>query len=274
MGYSTLRGSHDMPLADRLRLEFGAATVERLETVGDAAMAHAHALVNTGPRVVWVVAIIESGMCKLLDETSGPYCSAPSREFYEEALRLCGEPEHFAAGFRSRMAALLRAEEARGVCEHAGWWQVEGEDRALGAQGVGEPFTITVQASTWDDARKAAIRLRGAARDHVHIRKAVPAAKPPPLEWRRALVMSTIHLRPETRERLSELPLDLWPAAGAPIPHGFYIYAHDEDGAGEIEAFAPELWGALMFARHVGADYVQFDCDAEPTEGLPTFADE
>lgn len=92
------------------------------------------------------------------------------------------------------------------------------------------------------------------------------------LEWRRVLVLSTAHLRWETCKRLEEADPDKWPCAGAPIPYGFYIYAHDEDGDGRIEAFAPELWHALEFARLRGADYVQFDCDASPLDALPDFS--
>lgn len=127
MGYSTLRGSHDMPLADRVRLEFGAASVRRLEATGDAANGRAHALVHTGARVVWVVALVEGGMCKLMDKDSGPYVVAPSREFYDEALRLCGEPKHMAPAFRERMAAQIGEDELRGVAEGAATWEATDE---------------------------------------------------------------------------------------------------------------------------------------------------
>jgi hypothetical protein len=89
------------------------------------------------------------------------------------------------------------------------------------------------------------------------------------LEIRKLLVLSTAHLTAQTIARLSVDPIDKWPVFGGPLPFGFLVYAHEENGgagAGEIPA---DLFACCLFAHEKGLNYLMFDADAAEVEGLP-----
>jgi hypothetical protein len=90
------------------------------------------------------------------------------------------------------------------------------------------------------------------------------------LDTRKVVVLSTLHLSVATRTLLSTKRLADWPVAGAPLPWGFYIYAHEEPG----DDVPDDLRRVLGFARERGFDYVQFDFDGEPIDALPAFEEE
>ena len=54
---------------------------------------------------VWIVALVENGMVKIMEETQGPYCEPCSADFYAKAVEACGEPREgtYAGDFRERM---------------------------------------------------------------------------------------------------------------------------------------------------------------------------
>lgn len=51
-------------------------------------------------------------------------------------------------------------------------------------------------------------------------------------------------------------------------PYGWFVFAPDEDGSGEIPA---DLFAVMTYARSRGADYIMFDRDAPTVEDLPLF---
>lgn len=79
---------------------------------------------------------------------------------------------------------------------------------------------------------------------------------------RRVLVLSTGHVSHQTMTMLDNTEPENWPVYGGKIPHGWYIYAHDEND-GKIP---PDLWACCDFARKSGFDYIQFDCDWDQTQ--------
>jgi hypothetical protein len=94
------------------------------------------------------------------------------------------------------------------------------------------------------------------------------------------LDLSTGHLTQQTREWLDNLDWKTEGPAGGAGPHGWFIYAHDDNScqpsaphapSGE---FPPDLWACIEKAKELGADYVLFDCDAEPNPDLlPVYED-
>lgn len=88
---------------------------------------------------------------------------------------------------------------------------------------------------------------------------------------RKFLDLSTAHLSPATLERFNGLPPDRLPFAGGPTDYGWFAYAHDENCGEGDDAIPEEMFACMTFARAQGCDYILFDCDAEPIEGLPVF---
>lgn len=77
---------------------------------------------------------------------------------------------------------------------------------------------------------------------------------------RKTLVLSTAHLTPTQRERMSSI-------ADA-IEYGWIMWAFDERGDDDI---GDELWAICELARKHGCDWIKFDCDAGLVSGLPDF---
>lgn len=51
-------------------------------------------------------------------------------------------------------------------------------------------------------------------------------------------------------------------------PYGWWVYATEEPD----ERVPSDLAAVMAYARTLGAEYVNFDCDAEEIDALPTFA--
>ena len=56
-------------------------------------------------------------------------------------------------------------------------------------------------------------------------------------------------------------------AIASPTPYGWFVYASEEPG----ERIPPDLAAIMTYARSLGAEYVNFDCDASEIGDLPTF---
>lgn len=89
----------------------------------------------------------------------------------------------------------------------------------------------------------------------------------------RFVVLSTEHLTAATRAILDGDPYTpQYPAYGGPFPSGYMLYAHDEDC--DEPPMPADLWACCCFARTLhDVDYIRFDNEAEPIEGLPTYAE-
>lgn len=88
---------------------------------------------------------------------------------------------------------------------------------------------------------------------------------------RKFLDLSTAHLKPETLALLAGRTLETLPFAGAATAYGWFAYAHD-DNCGEGDDRIPdEMYACMEHARRLGCDYLLFDCDSEPVDGLPVF---
>ena len=86
------------------------------------------------------------------------------------------------------------------------------------------------------------------------------------LELRKLLSLSTGHVTdPATREMLNDNTSENYPTLGGSTHYGWFVYANEENHY-NIPA---DLWACMVFARLHGADYILFDCDAGPVEGLP-----
>ncbi len=86
----------------------------------------------------------------------------------------------------------------------------------------------------------------------------------------RIIALSTGHLTGDTMNRLENTPYDssTYPVAGGPIPYGFFVYAHDDQGEGP-DAVPDDVWTCCEFARAQGCDYIRFDCDVDMIPDLP-----
>lgn len=78
---------------------------------------------------------------------------------------------------------------------------------------------------------------------------------------------STAHLSPDARAYLDDH------AAArdemiATTPHGWFLWC----GGDPAEDGPDDLAHVMRHARALAAEYILFDCDAEPNEALPTFA--
>lgn len=86
---------------------------------------------------------------------------------------------------------------------------------------------------------------------------------------RNVVVLSTLHVRPETWAALEGVPYEDLPFSGGRIGYGWYIYAHEHSDR-ELDRL-PELYACLAWARGQGFDYVQFDADEDPRGDLPAW---
>jgi hypothetical protein len=85
------------------------------------------------------------------------------------------------------------------------------------------------------------------------------------LETRKVCVLSLAHLMTDTWHDMKSKPPELWGFTGAIMPHGAFVYASEEPG----DHLSPDLINCMEFARREGFEYILFDEDADPVEGLP-----
>lgn len=94
------------------------------------------------------------------------------------------------------------------------------------------------------------------------------------METRTSLVLSVLHLKPETYASLTLTDPDDWPVAGGRWTWGLFIYALEaEPGPGlpAREDLSEELAACMTMARSYGCQYVLFDVDGETVDGLEVF---
>lgn len=86
----------------------------------------------------------------------------------------------------------------------------------------------------------------------------------------RMIALSTGHLTWSTVQLLEHTPISSshYPVMGGPIPYGFFVYAHDEQGDGP-DAIPEDLWACCEFARAQGCDYIRFDAEEDVVDELP-----
>lgn len=95
---------------------------------------------------------------------------------------------------------------------------------------------------------------------------------------RKFLDLSTRHLTPETRKWMCGQSLS---AMGdhpknwvAPTPYGWFVYADEENGSGDIPA---DLFACMTKARELDCEYILFDYDGsidEKVADLPVYDEE
>jgi len=73
---------------------------------------------------------------------------------------------------------------------------------------------------------------------------------------------STAHLSPAARAYV-----DRTDVVASPTPYGWFVWASEEPGDG----VPSDLMAIMAHARSLGAEYVNFDCDADEIDGLQTF---
>jgi len=93
-----------------------------------------------------------------------------------------------------------------------------------------------------------------------------PALKYP---LRAFLDLSTAHLKQETLVLLNE-GVERLHFVIYPTEYGWFVYAHDE--CFEDLEIPEEMVAAMKKARELGAEYINYDCDADTSpELLPVF---
>lgn len=98
---------------------------------------------------------------------------------------------------------------------------------------------------------------------------AVAGATGTPL--RAFLDISTLHLRPETRELWGDcLDAEHFPGNVLVGPSGWLVHVPSENPEWDYR-YGTELFAIFDHARAAGADYVMFDRDAEPVSDLEVF---
>ena len=93
------------------------------------------------------------------------------------------------------------------------------------------------------------------------------------MEFGRYLVLSTSHVSLKTAERLdawAALERSLRPLAVASTHEGWFVTSREIPEPYRQEV-PQELLEAMRFARHLGCDYLLFDCDADTVDALPVF---
>ena len=73
---------------------------------------------------------------------------------------------------------------------------------------------------------------------------------------------STAHLSPAARGYV-----DAGDGIASPTRYGWFVYASEEPD----ESVPSDLAAIMKYARSLGAEYVNFDCDASEIGDLPTF---
>lgn len=73
---------------------------------------------------------------------------------------------------------------------------------------------------------------------------------------------STSHLSPAARAYV-----DRTDVVSSPTPYGWFVWASEEPG----DDVPPELVAIMNHARSLGAEYINFDADADEIDGLATF---
>ncbi|MBB6193172.1 hypothetical protein FHS51_003428 [Sphingobium wenxiniae] len=73
---------------------------------------------------------------------------------------------------------------------------------------------------------------------------------------------STAHLSPAARTYLDRMDV-----ISSPTPYGWFVWASEEPG----DDVQPDLVAVMTRARALGAEYINFDRDADEIDELPTF---
>lgn len=73
---------------------------------------------------------------------------------------------------------------------------------------------------------------------------------------------STAHLSPAARAYI-----EAGKAIASSTPYGWFVYGNEEPD----EHMPPDLKAVMDYTRLLGAEYVNFDCDAPEIDNLPTF---
>lgn len=73
---------------------------------------------------------------------------------------------------------------------------------------------------------------------------------------------STAHLSPAARAYV-----DTGDGIASPTPYGWFVYASEEPD----DTVPADLAVIMAHARALGAEYINFDCDASAIDDLPTF---
>ena len=73
---------------------------------------------------------------------------------------------------------------------------------------------------------------------------------------------STAHL-----SRGARAYVDTGDGIASATPYGWFVYASEEPD----ERVPPELAAIMAYARTLGAEYINFDCDASEIDALPMF---
>lgn len=89
----------------------------------------------------------------------------------------------------------------------------------------------------------------------------------------RILDVSTGHLRPSTRELLSNAPLDDIPLALVRGPYGFMIWSGGEDRGSSSHDGLPSELAAILNTDMPGIEYIRFYSDAERHERFDWYSD-
>lgn len=180
------------------------------------------------------------------------------------------------APFEKAKAAGYRVEPARGPRGIEGWEAIGPDDVALNPAALwpsdGAAWEACDNHRMFGDVRgvqaEGAMERDGEAFEELHDTRFDEPPQAVRLETRRVVVLPTGNLSLATCQMLQGTPLESWPVAGGIIPHGFYVYAHDEGGA---EGPA-DLQACCTWANKAGFDYIQFDCDADTfAPGLPVY---
>jgi hypothetical protein len=97
-----------------------------------------------------------------------------------------------------------------------------------------------------------------------------------PENVRRFLDISTGHLQPKTRWMVEEKAV-IGPIYDHPDGFGWLVYVPDPQRVAEWEGPDPipaDLIACFDKARELRCDYILFDCDAQPIDGLPLYDDD
>lgn len=91
-------------------------------------------------------------------------------------------------------------------------------------------------------------------------------------ETRTLAVISTGHLRPETRSLLEDLPCEKWPCVGGGYAdYGWFFYAHEENCGVSDQRIPDDLYTIMTWARKHGASHVLLDRDGDQVDDLEWF---
>lgn len=196
---------------------------------------------------------------------NGPYTVRVEKMSDEDAeafLALNGEVFPSVNATRPNLVEMIP--DTDGVFGRAFRHALESATLAMAGQGLGEHFISKVLTAVLDAYGNNADHAKG------------------PEEIHDMLVVSTGHLPPEEREAIED---GLFEQPGGPIvsmsrESGWLIYVRKPVHADEVEPFEKALHaasdgfrGVINRAIGLGLDWVMFDRDANPLDGVPTYDD-